>query len=65
MPARSAERFDVAVGGLGDPEPVQREQRDQGMLNGSAESGDNKERPTSLRSSPVAARPTDCVSDVA
>jgi len=32
-----AQRFDVGAGGLGDPQPVERQQRDQRVLTGRAE----------------------------
>jgi hypothetical protein len=39
MPVLGAERLDVGAGGLRDAEPVQSEQRDQGMLGRGAEPG--------------------------
>ena len=43
MPAFEAERFDVGAGGFGDPQPVQREQRDQRVLGRWAEPGGDEQ----------------------
>ena len=42
--ALDAERFDAGAGGLGDPQPVQREQRDQRVLRRWAKPGGDQER---------------------
>jgi len=39
-----AECLDVGAGGLGDLQPVQREQRDQGVLGRGAEPSGNQQR---------------------
>ena len=43
VPAFQAQLIDVSAGGLGDPQPVQRQQRDQGVLGGWAESGGDQD----------------------
>ena len=43
MPALQAQVLDVGAGGLGDPQPVQREQRDQRMLERRAETGGDQQ----------------------
>jgi hypothetical protein len=49
-----AEPVDVGSGGLRHSQPVEDEQRDQGMLGRLAQAGGHQQGPTSLRSSPVA-----------
>ena len=44
MPALQAQVPDVGAGGLGDPQPVQREQGDQRMLGLWAEPGGDQQR---------------------
>ena len=44
VPALQAQVLDVGAGGLGDPQPVQREQGDQRMLGLWAEPGGDQER---------------------
>ncbi len=44
MPALQAQVLDVSAGGLRDPQPVQREQRDQRMLGRRAEPGCHQQR---------------------
>ncbi len=44
MPALEAQVLDVGTGGLGDPQPVEREQGDQRMLDGRAEPGGDQQR---------------------
>jgi hypothetical protein len=44
VPALQAQVLDVRAGGLGDPQPVQREQGDQRMLGRRAEPGGDQER---------------------
>ncbi|MGH3289095.1 MAG: hypothetical protein ACRDPD_31220 [Streptosporangiaceae bacterium] len=51
MPALHAQVLDVGAGGLGDPQPVQREQGDQRVLGRRAKPGS---APSSLRSSAMA-----------
>ena len=41
--ALEAQVLDVSAGGLGDPQPVQGEQRDQRMLRGRAEPGGDQQ----------------------
>ena len=43
MPAVQAQLLDVRAGGLADPQPVQREQRDQRMLAGRAQPGGDQD----------------------
>jgi hypothetical protein len=43
VPALQTEVLDVGAGGLGDPQPVQREQRDQRMLERWAETGGDQQ----------------------
>jgi hypothetical protein len=45
VPAFCAQGFDVRAGGLGHPEPVKGEQRDQGVLGRGAEPGRHEEAP--------------------
>jgi hypothetical protein len=45
VPALGAERFDVRADSLRHPRPVQRKQRDQGVLGGRAQPGGDQERP--------------------
>ena len=54
VPAFQAQLVDVSAGGLADPQPVQRQQRDQGVLGGRAECGGDQMAPSSLRSRAVA-----------
>ena len=54
VPALEAERLDVGAGGLRDPQPVEGQQRDQGVLGGLPRPAATSSAPTSLRSSPVA-----------
>ncbi len=54
MPSLDAERLDVGPDRFGYPQPVERQQRDQGVLGGGAEPGGDEQRPTSLRSRPMA-----------
>jgi hypothetical protein len=44
VPALDAQVLDVSAGGLRDPQPVQREQRDQRMLGRRSESGGHQQR---------------------
>jgi len=44
VPALQAEVVDVGAGGLGNPQPVQREQGDQRMLGRRAEPGGDQQR---------------------
>ena len=44
MPALQAQVLDVGAGGLRDPQPVQREQRDQRVLGRRAEPGGDQQR---------------------
>jgi hypothetical protein len=44
VPALEAEVVDVRAGGLGNPQPVQREQGDQRMLGRRPESGGDQQR---------------------
>jgi hypothetical protein len=44
MPALQAQLLDVSAGGLRDPQPVQREQRDQRMLERRPEPGGHQQR---------------------
>jgi hypothetical protein len=44
MPALDAQALDVGAGGFGDPQPIEGQQRDQGMLGGHAEPGGNQQR---------------------
>ena len=44
MPALQAKVLDVGTGGLRDPQAVQREQGDQGMLGRRAEPGGHQQR---------------------
>ena len=43
MPAFQTQLLDVGAGGLGDPQPVQREQRDQRMLTRRTEPGGDQQ----------------------
>jgi hypothetical protein len=43
-PPLDAQRFDVGAGSLGDPQPIERQQRDQPMLAGRAETSGNQQR---------------------
>ncbi len=54
VPALEAELFDVGTDRFGPAEPVQREQRDQGMIACSGHPAATSIAPTSLRSRPVA-----------
>ena len=45
VPALDAQGLDIRAGGLGDPQPVQREQRDQRMLRRRPETGGDQQRP--------------------
>jgi hypothetical protein len=44
VPALDAQALDVGAGGFGDPQPIEGQQRDQGMLGGHAEPGGNQQR---------------------
>ncbi len=44
VPAFQAQVFDVGAGSLGDPQPVQRQERDQRMLKRRAEPGGHQQR---------------------
>ena len=44
VPPFDAQRFDAGAGGLGDPQPVERQQRDQRVLTGRAEPGGDQHR---------------------
>jgi hypothetical protein len=44
VPALDAQSLDVGAGGLGHPQPVEGQQRDQGMLGRGAEPGRDEER---------------------
>ena len=54
VPALEAEAFDVGADRFRDPQPVERQQRDQGVIAGPASPAATSIAPTSLRSSPVA-----------
>jgi len=52
MPAVDVEVLDVGTEGLGDAQPVERQQTRQCMIASAAESAWTKNAPSSLRSSP-------------
>jgi hypothetical protein len=54
MPAFETEGFDVGAAGFGDPQPVEGQQRDQGVVGGPAQPAATSKAPTSLRSRPTA-----------
>jgi hypothetical protein len=43
VPSLNTQRLDVGAGGFGDPQPVQGEQGDQGILGGRAEPGGDEQ----------------------
>ena len=45
MTAFETEELDIGTDRLGHPEPVQREQRDQGVVAGTGQSGSDEHRP--------------------
>jgi hypothetical protein len=52
--ALQAEVLDIGADGFGDPQPVEREQADQGVIPGAGQAAATSMAPTSLRSRPVA-----------
>ena len=56
MAAFEAERFDVGTGRFGDPQPVEGEQADEGVVAGARQPGATSIAPTSLRSRDDATR---------
>jgi hypothetical protein len=50
MPAFEAEGFDVGAARLRDSQPVEGQQRHQGVFRGAAQAGGDEQAPTSLRS---------------
>ena len=54
MSSFDAEGFDVGADRFGDPQPVEGQQGDQGMLGGGPSPAATRSAPTSLRSRPMA-----------
>jgi hypothetical protein len=54
VPALQAQVLNIGTGGFGDPQPVQREQRDQRMLTRRPSPAATSSAPSSLRSSATA-----------
>jgi hypothetical protein len=52
--ALDAQGLDVGAGGFGDPQPIQRQQRDQRMLGGLAKPGGDQQRAKLIAVQPVA-----------
>ena len=54
MAALEAEAFDVGAGGFRDPEPVERQQREQRVIAGASEAGGDEEGADLVAVQPVA-----------